>query len=67
MLLDYVLILGVSLGEVENVEKEVELGYYVVKSLHHLLWVLHGQHLHAQDILLACREERDPALGVQLV
>lgn len=62
MLLDYVLILGVSLGEVENVEKEVELGHYVVKSLHHLLWVLHGQHLHAQDILLAGREERYPAL-----
>jgi len=67
MLLDYVLILGVSFGEVENIEEEVEFGHYVVKSLHHLLWVLNGQHLHAQDILLARREERDPALGVQLV
>ena len=55
MLLNYVLILGVCLGEVKNVEEEVELGHYVVNSLHNLLWVLHSQHLHAQDILLACR------------
>ena len=67
MLLHYVLILGVSLAEVKNVEKEVELGHYVVKPLHHLLWVFHTQHLHAKDVILAGRKERDPALGVQLV
>jgi hypothetical protein len=67
MLLYYVLILGVSLAEVKNVEEEVELGHYVVKSLHNLFWVLKSQHLHAKDILLACRKERDPALRVQLI
>ena len=55
MLLHYVLILGVSLAEVKNVEEEVELSHYVVNSLHNLLWVLNSQHLHAQYILLACR------------
>jgi len=53
MLLDYVLVFGVCFLEIENVQEEVELRHYIVKTLNYFFWVFDCQHLNTHNILLA--------------